>query len=298
MNLPAWPCYLNGEYTTLDQARISPLDRGFIFGDGIYEVITVYGHEGRHLPFRFEQHMARLARSLAEVRLRNPLSTEQWLQVAMKLVAARAHSVWAEGAKESQNWLIYIQITRGVALRDHVMPADVEPTVFVMCTEMKPVPHAQRAQGVRCVTHEDFRWHKAHIKSTSLLGNVLARQISADADAVETVMFRDGFLSEASSSNVWAVKNGAVIGTPKDNLVLEGIRYGLIEELCAQQGLGFELRRIRREEVFAADEVLLSSASKEVLPVTQLDGQVIGSGQPGPIYQRLYASYQTAKIPA
>jgi D-alanine transaminase len=242
--------------------------------------------------------MARLARSLAEVRLRNPLSTEQWLQVAMKLIAARAHSVWAEAAKESQNWLIYIQVTRGVALRDHVMPADVEPTVFVMCTEMKPVPHAQRAQGVRCVTHEDFRWHKAHIKSTSLLGNVLARQISADADAVETVMFRDGFLSEASSSNVWVVKNGAVIGTPKDNLVLEGIRYGLIEELCAQQGIGFELRRIRREEVFAADEVLLSSASKEVLPVTQLDEQVIGSGQPGPIYQRLYASYQAAKIPA
>jgi D-alanine transaminase len=195
--------------------------------------------------------------------------------------------------------LVYIQITRGVAMRDHVMPENIAPTVFAMTNVMKPPSDAQRAQGVACVTADDFRWEKAHIKSTSLLGAVFSRQISFDAGAVETVMFRNGFLSEAAASNVWVVKGGKVLGTPKDNLVLEGIRYGLIEEICQAAGLGFGLRRISREEVLDADELLLSSATKEVLAITQLDGQPVGHGdtrgKPGPVYAQLLAGYQVAK---
>ena len=291
--LPPLPCYLNGEFTELQNAKISVMDRGFIFGDGVYEVVPVYGGQ----LFRFAQHMARLDRSLAELRISNPLTHARWAAVALKLVAAYAHSTGASVQDIDQ--LVYIQITRGVAMRDHVMPDNITPTVFVMTNVMKPVSEAQRSQGVACVTADDFRWEKAHIKSTSLLGAVFARQISFDAGAVETIMFRDGFLSEAAASNVWVVKGGKVLGTPKDNLVLEGIRYGLIEEICRSKGIGFELRRIRREEVLSADELLLSSATKEVLAVTTLDGQPVGKdkskGRPGPVYAQLYAGYQQAK---
>ena len=288
-DLPRTLCYLNGEYTPLQDAKISVLDRGFIFGDGVYEVLPVYGGQ----PFRFAQHMARLDRSLAELRMANPLTHAAWHEVAMKLLNDYARESGTPNAAPDQ--LIYIQVTRGVAPRDHVMTTGVAPTVFVMTNQMKPVPAALRATGVACVTADDFRWEKAHIKSTSLLGAVFSRQISADAGAMETVMFRDGKLSEAAASNVWVVKDGCVMGTPKDNLVLEGIRYGLIDELCRAAGLRFELRRISRAEVFAADELLLSSATKEVLAITRLDGQVIGSGQPGPAYAQLYAGYQRAK---
>ena len=287
--LPATPCYLNGEFTALKDAKISVMDRGFIFGDGVYEVVPVYAGQA----FRFEQHMARLDRSLAELRIPNPLSQAQWREVTQKLVNDYALSQHTSPEKIDQ--LVYIQITRGVALRDHVMPPDLTPTVFAMTNTMKPPTPAQRAQGVACVTADDFRWEKAHIKSTSLLGAVFARQISADVDAVETVMFRDDALSEAAACNVWVVKNGKVLGPPKDNLVLEGIRYGLIEDICRDAGIGFELRRISRAEVFGADELLLSSATKEVLAITSLDDQPIGSGQPGPVYARLHAAYQRAK---
>ena len=190
---------------------------------------------------------------------------------------------------------VYIQVTRGVAPRDHAMPQGLTPTVFIMVNPMKPVPEAVRAKGVACVSAEDFRWQKAHIKSTSLLGAVLARQISVEAGAAETIMFRGDWLSEASSSNVWVVKRGAVFGPPRDELVLAGIRYGLIERICADAGIPFMLRRIARNEVFEADELLLSSASKEVLAVVTLDGQTIGTGHPGPIYQALHAGYEQAK---
>jgi D-alanine transaminase len=287
--LPSLPCYLNGEFTELPDAKISVMDRGFIFGDGVYEVVPVYG--GRL--FRFEQHMARLNRSLTEVRIANPMTQAQWGEVALKLVSSYADHVGAKA--ENINQLIYIQITRGVAMRDHVMPTDITPTVFVMANKMNLPTEAQRSQGVACVTADDFRWEKAHIKSTSLLGSVLARQISFDAGALETIMFRDGFLSEAAASNVWVVKGGKVLGTPKDNLVLEGIRYRLLEEICRSKGIAFELRRVSREEVLTADELLLSSATKEVLAVTQLDGQPVGQGKPGPVYAQLYAGYQKAK---
>ena len=284
-SLPDTLCYLNGEFSSLQDAKISVLDRGFIFGDGVYEVLPAYG--GRI--FRLEQHLARLDRSLAELRMRNPLSREQWLAIARQLLTDHAART---GAVDQ---IIYIQITRGVAVRDHVMVEGVAPTVFVMCSTMKPPTEAQRTEGVACVTADDFRWQKAHIKSTSLLGAVFARQISADQDALETVMFRGDHLSEAAASNVWVVKNGVLMGPPKNQLVLEGIRFGLLEEICAAQGIPFELRPITRAEVLAADELLLSSATKEVLPITRLDGQAVGNGKPGPVYARLHAGYQTAK---
>lgn len=287
--LPALPCYLNGEFTTLPNAKISVMDRGFIFGDGVYEVVPVYSGQ----LFRFEQHIARLDRSLKELRIHNPNTRAQWAEIASNLIAQYAESISTLAQNTDQ--LIYIQITRGVAMRDHAMPTDITPTVFVMTNVMKPPSDEQRSQGVACVTADDFRWEKAHIKATSLLGAVFARQISFDVGAIETVMFRDGSLSEAAACNVWIVKDGKVLGTPKDNLVLEGIRYGLIEEICQAQGIAFELRRISRAEVLAADEVLLSSATKEVLPVTQLDAQPVGNGKPGPVYAKLYAGYQQAK---
>ncbi len=299
--LPDWPCYLNGEFTTLPQARISVMDRGFIFGDGVYEVVPVYAG----YPFRFDHHLARLGRSLAEVRMTNPLSDAQWRFLvaslvnpdATKSIAASAINTWADGAFDSKttDHLVYIQITRGVAMRDHAMPLGLVPTVFAMASPMKPASGAARTHGVACVSADDFRWEKAHIKSTSLLGAVLSRQISVDADAVETVMFRGDHLSEAASSNVWVVKDGAVFGPPRDHLVLEGIRYGLIAELCQASGIPFHLKAISRAQVLAADELLLSSATKEVLPITLLDGQPVGDGKPGPVYQNLYAGYQLAK---
>ena len=283
------PCYLNGEFTSLREAKVSVMDRGFIFGDGVYEVVPVYA--GR--PFRFPQHMARLDRSLSELRIANPMSPTQWRDLVDRLIAAYAGTLGRQAADVDQ--LVYIQVTRGVAMRDHAMPPGIQPTVFATSNRITPPSPADRANGVACVSADDFRWKKAHIKSVSLAGAVLARQLSVDAGAAETVMFRDGYLSEGASANVWAVKDGTVIGVPRDNLVLEGIRYGLIEELCRAAGIPFVLRRISREEVFAADELLLSNASKELLPVTRLDGLPIGTGKPGPIYEKLYAGYQRAK---
>ena len=301
--LPDTLCYLNGDYTPLHDAKISVLDRGFIFGDGVYEVLPAYAGK----LFRFDHHMARLGRSLAELRIANPLTASQWHEIAIKLIAARAYNVNAIALSEGKydgataanpDQIIYIQVSRGVAMRDHVMPADLKPTVFVMVNAMKLPTKAQRTQGVACVTADDFRWEKAHIKSTSLLGAVFSRQISFDAGALETIMFRGDYLSEAAASNVWVVQDGKLLGVPKDKLVLEGIRYGLFEELCTSAGIGFELRRITRAEVLAADELLLSSATKEVLPVTLLDGAKVGKGAhaglPGPVYAKLYAAYQKA----
>ena len=246
--IPDTLCYLNGDYTPLNQAKVSVLDRGFIFGDGIYEVVPVYGRK----LFRFDEHMARLERGLEKVRIANPLSRTEWLERCRELTAAQA----------SEDQLIYIQVTRGVAMRDHVMPPDITPTVFIMCNPMKPPSAEQRHRGVACVTARDFRWERGDIKSISLLGNVLARQMSADHGAIETVMFRDGFLTEASTCNVWVVHEGAVMGPPKSSHVLEGIRYELIRELCEEEGIAFNLRPISEAEVLAADELMLSSATK------------------------------------
>jgi D-alanine transaminase len=287
--LPDTLCYLNGEYGPLRDAKISVLDRGFVFGDGIYEVVPAYG--GRL--FRFDEHMARLDRSLSKLRIANPHTRAEWLERCRKLLSAFT----AQNGPGDQ--LIYLQITRGVAPRDHVMPADTRPTVFMMCNVMKPATPEQRHAGVACITARDFRWERGDIKSISLLGNVLARQMSADKGAVETIMFRDGYLTEAAASNVWVVHEGALLGPPKSEHVLEGIRYELIRELCEEAGIAYNLRPIAEADVLSADELLLSSATKEVLPVTALDGEPVGHGagrgKPGPVYARLFEAYQRAK---
>ena len=282
-------CYLNGETKPISQAQVSVLDRGFIFGDGIYEVVPVYGQR----LFRFDEHMARLQRSLTKLRIVNPHTREQWLALCRRLVATTAE---ATGAADQ---LVYIQITRGVAPRDHVMPEGLKPTVFMMANPMKPLSAEQRHAGVACITARDFRWERGDIKSTSLLGNVLARQMSADHGAIETIMFRDGFLTEAAASNVWIAHEGALLGPPKSEHALEGIRVELLRELCEDCGIAYNLRPIAEADVMAADEVILSSATKEVLPVTRIDGQPVGHGalrgKPGPVYARLFEAYQQAK---
>ena len=287
--LPDTLCYLNGEYTPLCDAKVSVLDRGFMFGDGVYEVIPAYGGK----LFRFDEHLARLGRSLGKVRIANPHTRDEWMECCRTLVGAFIDKT---GAPDQ---LIYLQVTRGVALRDHVMPVDVSPTVFLMCSAMKPASPEQRHHGVACVSARDFRWERGDIKSTSLLGNVLARQMSADRGAVETVLFRDGFLTEGAVSNIWVVHEGAVLGPPKSEHVLEGVRYELIRELCAEVGIAYNLRPIAEADVISADELLLSSASRELLPITTLDGQPVGHGalrgKPGPVYARLFEAYQRAK---
>lgn len=283
-------CYLNGETTPISQAKVSVLDRGFIFGDGVYEVVPVYG---RRL-FRFDEHMARLNRSLSKLRIPNPHGRDDWLGLCRRLVTS------VGDATGSDDLLVYIQVTRGVAPRDHVMPPGLTPTVFVMVNPMKPASAEQRHQGVACVTARDFRWERGDIKSTSLLGNVLARQISADHGALETIMFRDGWLTEAAASNVWIAHEGALLGPPKSEHVLEGIRVELLRELCEDCGIAYNLRPISEADVLAADEVMLSSATKEILPVTRVDGELVGHGalrgKPGPVYGRLYEAYQAAKL--
>ena len=291
-------CYLDGAYQPQSQARVSVLDRGFLFGDGIYEIVPVYGRK----LFRFDDHMARLERSLAKVRIANPHSREQWLERCRALVAALAE------AERADDQVVYLQVTRGVAPRDHVMPEGVAPTVFMMANPMKPPTPEQRHHGVACTTARDFRWERGDIKSISLLGNVLARQMSADQGAGETIMFRDGgsgepsggpWLTEASASNVWIVKEGALLGPPKSEHVLEGIRVELLRELCEDAGIAYILKPVSEADVRSADEVLLSSATKEVLAVTRLDGELVGHGalrgKPGPVYARLHEAYQRAK---
>lgn len=283
--IPDTLCFLNGQFGPLRDAKVSVLDRGFLFGDGIYEVVPVYG--GRL--FRFDEHLARLNQSLAKVRIVSPFDRSQWLEHCRRLIAAQA----------APDQLLYIQITRGVAMREHVMVPDLTPTVFIMTNPMKPPSVEQRQNGVACITTSDFRWERGDIKSVSLLGNVLARQLSADQGATETILFRDGFLTEASSCNVWLGQHGGVVGVPKSDHVLEGIRYELIRELCAEIGVEYTLRPVTKAEVLAAAELMLSSATKEVLPVTQLDGKAVGHGalrgKPGPVYARLYEAYQRAK---
>lgn len=276
--------YLNGEMTPLSEAKIPVLDRGFIFGDGVYEVIPIYGRR----MFRSEQHMARLFRSLDKIGIPNPHDLAGWMALIRQVV----------DASPDDDQMVYLQVTRGVARRAHAFPAEVTPTVFIM-TNPLVLPSAEvRGKGVSCVTMDDKRWLHCEIKSVSLLGNVLAAQYAAENQVTEAIQFRDGMLTEGSSSNVWIVKDGVLAGPPKDNLILEGIRYGLIQELCEQLGIPMQVRRISREEVFGADEVMLSSATKEVLPVTRIDGQPVGNGAPGPIYAKLYEAYQAAKAAA
>ena len=284
--------YLNGELVPLSEARVPVLDRGFIFGDGIYEVAPLYPHASGRTAFRFRHHLARLARSLDKIGIVNPFDDTGWRALIDRVVAANEADA---GLRADQDAIAYVQITRGVAKRGHAFPAGIQPTVFVMVTPLNLPDAAQRAQGVRCVTAEDRRWLNCDIKSISLLGNVLMAQYAAENDAFETIQFRDGMLTEGSSSNIWMVKDGVLYAPPRSHKILEGIRYSLIEELTGECGIRFEAREIAEAELRAADEILVSSATKEVLPVTQLDGQPVGSGKPGAVFAALYAAYQRAK---
>ena len=287
--LPDTLCYLDGQFLPLNQAKVSVMDRGFLFGDGAYESIPVYE---RRL-FRFDDHMARFERSLAKLEIEVDLDRETWLARLRKVVEAFP----------AGDQLVYLQVTRGVAPRSHVVPGALEPTVFVTTSERALPTPAQRVQGLACVTARDFRWQRGDIKSTSLLGNVLARKISADQDADETILLRDDepggpWLTEGSSSNVWVVHEGALLGPAPDEHVLAGIRVELLRELCQETGIAFNLRPVSEADVHSADEVLLSSASKEVIAVTRVDGELVGHGalrgRPGPVYARLHEAYQRA----
>jgi D-alanine transaminase len=273
--------YLNGALTPLSKAMIPVLDRGFIFGDGVYEVIPVYA--GR--PFRAKQHIARLFRSLQAVAIPNPHTEPEWMALIGEVMAAHP----------AHDQLVYMQVTRGVAPRAHAFPKNVVPTVFIMANELLLPSAGAIANGIACATIDDKRWMHCNIKAVSLLGNVLAAQYAAENGALESIQFRDGFLTEGASSNIWIVSKGKLMAPPTDGAILEGIRYGMIEEICGARGIPFEARRIARDEVFAADEVLLSSAGREVLAAVTIDGHSVGDGRPGPIFRRLHAAYQEAK---
>jgi D-alanine transaminase len=273
--------FLNGKFLPIEQAMVPVLDRGFIFGDGVYELIPVYSRA----PFRMDDHLARLERSLAAVRIGNPYSREQWRAMILELVAKQP---W-----EDQG--VYFQVTRGVAKRDHAFPAGVEPTVFAMCNPLVNPPRELVEKGAVAVSAVDNRWLRCDIKSISLIGNVLLRQASADAGAVETILFREGRLTEASASNVFVAKNGLLLSPPKSNLILPGITYDVVVEIAQATGIPIEFRDVGESEVRAADEVWLTSSSKEILAVVTLDGKPVGEGKPGPLFRKAYAGYQEFK---
>ena len=273
--------YLNGEFMPLDKARVPVLDRGFIFGDGVYEVIPVYSRR----PFRLPEHLQRLARSLASIRLANPLGEAEWTRLIGDIVA--------RNAGEDQS--VYLQVTRGVAKRDHAFPREAKPTVFVMSGPLVTPARELVENGVPCITGTDYRWLKCDVKSVSLLGNCLLRQSAADAGAAEIVLFRDGHLTEASASNVFAIRKGTLLSPPKTRLILPGITYDVVLELAQATGIPVELRAVTETEVRGADELWLTSSTREVLAIVSLDGKPVGSGRPGPVFKKLYQAFQEFK---
>jgi len=274
--------YLNGQFLPLAQARVSAMDRGFLFGDGVYEVIPVYSRR----PFRLAEHLARLQASLDGIKLANPHSEAEWTALVGRIVA--------EGDSDDQS--VYIQVSRGpMAVRNHAFPATVTPTVFLMGEPLHTPPDSQRAQGIAAVSAADFRWLRCDLKVTSLLANCLLRQMAIDAGCVETLLFRDGYLSEGAASNIFMVKDGLLLAPPKNHLMLAGITYDVVLEIAAAHGLAHEVRDILEEEVRAADELWMTSSTKEVLPIVTLDGKPVGSGKPGPVFAQMYGWYQDFK---
>jgi len=273
--------FLNGKFMPVEEARVPVLDRGFIFGDGVYELIPVYSR----VPFRMDEHLARLERSLAAVRIRNPYSRAEWRDIILQLVAKQPF--------EDQG--VYFQVTRGVARRDHAFPKDAVPTVFVMSNPLVNPPRELVERGAAAVSAVDDRWQHCDIKSISLIGNCLLRQVSADAGAVETILFRDGNLTEASASNVFVVKGGVILSPPKSHLILPGITYDVIAEIAQAGGLALEYRTISEAEVRGADEIWVTSSSKEVLAIVTLDGRPVADGKPGAVFRRVHALYQEFK---
>lgn len=275
-------CYLNGEFLPLSQARISPLDRGFLFADGVYEVLPVYS---RHA-FRQAEHLRRLQNSLDGIRLPNPLSPEQWASVIDRLIMAAPF--------DDQS--IYLQITRGADdKRDQPFPKAVAPTVFLFTAPLTQPTPSQRETGVNAVSTEDLRWGRCDLKTVALLPNILARQSAVDAGCTETILIRDGYLTEGSASNIFIVRDGVILAPPKDHHLLPGITYDLVLELAARHKAPHEVRLITEVELRAADEVWMTSSTKEVLAITRLDGLAVGhgdsAGRPGPIGRQMQTWY-------
>jgi D-alanine transaminase len=274
--------YLNGEFLPLDQAKVPVMDRGFLFGDGVYEVIPVYSRR----PFRLAEHLKRLQGSLDGIRLANPHTVAEWTALIGRIVE--------DGASEDQS--LYLQVSRGpMAVRNHAFPKVVTPTVFVMGEALVTPPASQREEGICAISAADFRWLRCDLKVTSLLANCLLRQMAIDAGCVETLLFRDGYLTEGAASNIFMIKDGRMLAPPKNHLMLTGITYDVVLELAAARGLPHEVCDIRDEAVREADELWMTSSTKEVLPIVSLDGRPVGTGRPGPFFANMYRWYQDFK---
>ncbi len=278
--------YLNGRFLPLDEAKISVLDRGFVFGDGVYEVVPVYSNK----PFRLDAHLRRLQGSLDSIRLANPHELAEWNELILKLIAQQDFS----------DQSLYIQVTRGTPVegqppRDHAFPKGVPPTVFMFAQPLVTATPEHKAAGVCAVTAVDNRWLRCNIKAISLLANILLRQQAIDVDCAETVMLRDGFLTEGAASNIFVVKGGVLMAPPPSNLMLTGITYDVVLELAAAHDIPHAVRAISEAEVRAADELWMTSSTKEIMAIVKLDGAPVGAGVPGPLAQRMDALYQTFK---
>ncbi|MFA6902249.1 MAG: D-amino acid aminotransferase [Gallionellaceae bacterium] len=275
--------YLNGNFKPIEEAYIPVLDRGFIFGDGVYEVIPVYSRRA----FRLAEHLKRLQASLDGIRLPNPHSETEWTSLVNELIAKN----------EGEDQYLYLHITRGVARRDHAFPQPpVQPTVFMMSSPLLHPAAELLASGVSAVSAVDNRWLRCDIKAISLLPNVLLRQQAVDAGCAETILIRDNkFMTEGAASNIFVVKNGTLLAPPKDNLMLPGITYDVVLEIAAANHIPVGVRKIGKDELFTADELLLTSSTREIMPVTTLDAKAVGNGKPGPMFARLYTLYQNFK---
>jgi len=278
--------YLNGEFMPLAEAKIPVLDRGFIFGDGVYELVPVYSGK----PFRLDEHLRRLQASLDGMRLANPHGVEVWRERILTLIALQ------DFADQS----VYIQVTRGTPdqthpPRDHAFPKGVSPTVFMFAQPLVTVSAEQKAVGVCAVTAVDNRWLRCDIKAISLLPNILLRQQAVETGCAETVMLRDGFLTEGAASNIFVVKDGVLLAPSPSNLMLTGVTYDVVLELAAAHGMPSEVRAIAEAEVRAADELWMTSSTREIMPIVQLDGEPVGRGVPGPLARQMDALYQTFK---
>lgn len=274
--------HLNGKLLARDAATISPFDRGFLYGDGIYEMIACYDSN----LFRLDDHLARLERSLAEVRMRNPHDRNGWRKLLAELVAAN----------DGGNMNVYVQVTRGTKPeRDHRFPVDAQPTVFAMCQPANGAPPGLLEQGLAVITQADIRWARCDIKATSLIANVLLRQTAEDNGAHETLLVRDGMALEFSASSIFVVKDGDVTTTPNSNSILPGVTGLVVREAVAAIGMPVHEAALPLEQLQSADEIWLASTTREVMPVTMLDGSPVGSGKPGATWQRVYAAFQEIK---
>ncbi len=274
--------FLNGKYLALEDCKISPLDRGFIFGDGIYELLPVYENK----TFYLQQHLNRLERSIREIRIQNPYSMSEWQSIVEELIQQSSQD----------NLAIYIQVTRGVAPRDHVFPESSEPTVFAMANPLPVTPTHVFEQGIALTTAEDLRWQRCDIKVISLLANILAKQDALQALAAEAIMVRDGFALEGAASNLFVVKEGVVYTHPKDNLILPGITRDFVLELLEDLRIQYVEQSIPKDWLYTADEIWITSSIKEVLAATKIDNQVVGNGAPGELWKKTYALYQERKL--